>query len=182
MTYKPLSDAPQRQFGPVVNPTTPADDEVADLPGGVFFSARRDEAPSDASVGLYYKDGTGNVRRVRYVSDGRFAFASLDAAAHFVSVGEVLFVPEVDPRAWSAAREAVRRPLPELLALAPGSFFTALGTTENPSSQRHGVYRLGRDGMFRRLLKDQSKGLNWSSAIPADRFGHFGQALAVSEE
>jgi hypothetical protein len=182
MVYKPLSDAPHRQFGPVVNRTTPADDEIADLPGGVFFSARRSNMLAGAPLGLYYKDGTGNVRRVRFGGEGQFTFAPLEAGTNFVSVGEVLFVPEVDPRAWTAVREAVSRPLSELLAVKPGSFFTALGTTENPSSQRRGVYRLGRDGMFRRLLKDQSKGLTWSSAIPADRFGHFGQTLAISEE
>ena len=66
MVYKPLSDAPHRQFGPVVNKTTPADDEIADLPGGVFFSARRSNMLAGAPLGLYYKDGTGNVRRVRF--------------------------------------------------------------------------------------------------------------------
>lgn len=181
MVYKPLSDAPQRQFGPAVTKTTAADDEIADLPGGVFFSARRSDSPA-AGAGLFYKDGTGNVRQVRFGGEAQFTFAPLAPAASFDSVGEVLFVPEVDPRAWTAVRESVSRPLSELLALKPGSFFTALGTTETPSSQRQGVYRLGRDGMFRRLLKDQSKGLTWSSAIPADRFGHFGQGLAVSEE
>jgi hypothetical protein len=181
MVYRPLSDARHQPLGRVEARTTPADDEVSDLPGGVFFSARRTDDPAGTAAGLYYKDGTGNVRRVRLAQD-RFAFAPLDAAANFASVGEVLFVPEVDPRAWTAGREAVARPLPELVALAPGSFFTALGTTENPSSQRHGVYRLARDGMFRRLLKDHTKGLSWSNAIPADRFGHFGQALTVSQE
>jgi hypothetical protein len=182
MVYKPLSDAPHRQFGPVVNKTTPADDEIADLPGGVFFSARHGDTLDGEPAGLYYKDGTGNVRRVRFSGEGQFMFAPIEAGASFASVGEVLFVPEVDPRAWTAVRESVSRPLRDLLAVKPGSFFTALGTTENPSSQRRGVYRLGRDGMFRRLLKDQSKGLTWSSAIPADRFGHFGQTLTVSEE
>jgi hypothetical protein len=182
MAFKPLSDARHQHLGPAANPTTPADDEVADLPVGVFFSARRGDDRPASAAGLFYKDGTGHVRRVRFVADGRFLFAALPGAVKFVSVGDVLFVPEVDPRAWTAAREAVARPLPELSGLTPGSFFTALGTTENPSSQRRGVYRLGRDGMFRRLLKDNAKGLTWSSAIPADRFGYFGQPLSISED
>jgi hypothetical protein len=182
MVYRPLSDARHLSLGAPPKATTRADDEVEDLPGGVFFSARRSGSPPDAPEGLFYKDGTGNVRRVRFGGQGTFTFAALEPAGTFASLGEVLFVPEVDPRAWTAVREATSRPQPELHRLPRGSFFTALGTNDNPQSQRHGVYRLGKDGMFRRLLKDQSQGLHWSNAIPADRFGHFGQTLAVSEE
>ena len=182
MVFKPLSDARHQSLGAPPKATTRADDEVEDLPGGVFFSARRSDTPPDAPEGLFYKDGTGSVRRVRFSGQGTFTFAALDAFGTFASLDEVLFVPEVDPRAWTAVREATSRPLPELQRIARGSFFTALGTNDNPQSQRHGVYRLGKDGMFRRLLKDQSQGLHWSNAIPADRFGHFGQTLAVSEE
>jgi hypothetical protein len=182
MAFTPLSDRRHQPLGVAVRPRSPADDEVADLPEGVFFSASRDDDRPGSAAGLYYKDGTGNVRRVRISGDGRFSFASIAAESSFLSVGDVLFVPEVDPRAWTAAREAVSRPLPELLSLPRGSFFTALGATENAASQRHGVYRLGRDGMIRRLLKDQTKGLHWSSAIPADRFGFFGQSLAVGPD
>jgi len=179
MAFKPLSDARHQPLGAIVLPRTQADDDVADLPEGVFFSATRGDDRPDGAAGLYYKDGTGNVRRVWCASDGRFSFAPVPPS-NFASVSDVLFVPEVDPRAWTAAREAVSRPLPELLKLEPGAFFTALGASESPASQRRGVYRLGRDGMFRRLLKDQPKGLHWSSAIPADRFGDFGQPLAVN--
>ena len=182
MVFKPLSDARHHSLGAPPKATTRADDEVEDLPGGVFFSARRSDVPPDAPGGLFYKDGTGSVRRVRFSGQGTFTFAPLEPSGTFASLDEVLFVPEVDPRAWSAVREATSRPLPELHQLPRGSFFTALGTNDNPQSQRHGVYRLGKDGMFRRLLKDQSKGLHWSNAIPADRFGHFGQILAVSQE
>jgi hypothetical protein len=181
MAFTPLSDARHQPLGTAVNRKTGANDEVADLPEGIFFSARRSDDRPGGDAGLYYKDGTGIVRRVRFAADGRFSFAAMTANASFLAVGDVLFVPEVDPRAWSAAREAVSRPLAELLGLSRGAFFTALGTSENPGSQRYGVYRLGRDGMFRRLLKDQPKGLHWSSAIPADRFGYFGQPLDVVE-
>lgn len=182
MVYKPLSDARHQPLGAAPKPASTGDDEVADLPVGVFFTARQRGGAPDEAEGLFYKDGTGNVRRVRFGGQGTFAFTALDAGAAFASLGEVLFVPEVDPRAWTAARDAARRPEPELLRLARGAFFTALGSTDTPQTQRYGVYRLGKDGMIRRLLKNQSQGLYWSNAIPADRFGHFGQVLSVSED
>jgi hypothetical protein len=182
MVYKPLSDAWNRHLGGASRSVTAADDEVADLPGGVFFSAERDEDAAGSPPGLYYKDATEVVRRVRFTRNGRFEFAALPASGRFRAVVEVLFVPEVDPRAWAAARELATRPLPELSALPPGAFFTGLGASEHPSSQRLGVYRLGNDGMFRRLLKDPTRGLKWSDTIPSNRFGHFGQRLAVHQE
>ena len=162
--------------------STAADDEVLDLPGGVFFSAEQTDEPPETVSGLFYKDATDTVRRVRLAKNGRFEFASVPESSHFRSIGEVLFVPEVDPRAWAAARDAATRPLPELSTLRPGSCFTALGANENPSSHRRGVYRLGNDGMFRRLLKEAPRGLKWSDAIPSDRLAHFGQRLAVAQE
>jgi|WetSurMetagenome_2_1015567.scaffolds.fasta_scaffold20314_4 hypothetical protein len=182
MSYTPLSDRRHQPLGSTPRPRTGADDDVSELPEGVFFSGKRTDDRPDRPAGLYYKDGTGNVRRVRLSADGRFAFAPVSAEARFVAIGDVLFVPEVDPRSWSAAREAATKRLPELKALQPGGFFTALGSSENPASQRYGIYRLGRDRVFRRLLKDQPKGLHWSSAIPADRFGYFDQALDVETE
>jgi hypothetical protein len=182
MVFKPLSDTRHRHLGGTVRTTTAADDEVMDLPGGVFFSAESIDEPSESLSGLFYKDATDTVRRVRLARDGRFEFASIPASAHFRSIGEVLFVPEVDPRAWAAARDSATRPLPELSTLRPGSFFTALGANENPSSHRRGVYRLGNDGMFRRLLKEAPRGLKWSDAIPSDRIAHFGQRLAVTQD
>jgi hypothetical protein len=158
------------------------DDEVADLPGGVFFSAERTDESSERAPGLYYKDATDIVRRVRLGRNGRFQFDSLSESEHFRSVSEVLLVPELDPRAWAAAKDTTSRRLPELVALQPGSFFTALGADENPSSQRCGVYRLGNDGMFRRLLKDSARGLTWSDAIPSNRFGYFNRLLTVTAE
>lgn len=183
MVYIPLSDAPDRHLGPAANArATGADDEVYDLPGGVFFTSGRTDDPPGSRPGLYYKDGTDIVRRVRHARAGTFLFAPLSAAAHFTSAVEVLFVPEVDPRSWTAAQDGARKPLPELAALRRGSFFTALAATESHSSSRFGVYRLSSDGMFRRLLKEHARGLKWSDAIPSDRFGHFGQCLAINEE
>jgi hypothetical protein len=182
MAFTPLSDARHQPLGAAPRANATADDDVADLPEGVFFSARTSVEQPNTPVGLYYKDGTGNVRRVRFSSDGKFSFAGVPAGVQFVALDDVLFLPEVDPRAWSAAREAVTKPLPELHSLAQGAFFTALGTSENPGTQRYGVYRLGRDRVYRRLLKDQPKGLHWSSAIPADRFGYFGKIIAVEPD
>jgi hypothetical protein len=182
MTYKPLSDTRHRPLGATVRAVNAAADEVADLPGGVFFSALDEEEPADGLQGLYYKDGTDTVRRVRLARNGQFQFASLPEPASFRSVGEILLVPEVDPRAWAAVKDTAIRPLPELASLRSGSCFTALGANENPASQRRGVYRLGSDGMFRRLLKDPGRGLNWSDTIPINRFGHFSQSLAMHED
>jgi hypothetical protein len=165
-----------------VKTTTASDDEVQDLPGGVFFSGEILVEPPETLPGLFYKDATDTVRRVWLARSGRFEFAPFPASAHFRSVGELLFVPELDPRAWAAARSAATRPLPELSTLRPGSFFTALSANENEASHRRGVYRLGNDGMFRRLLKEAPRGLKWSDAIPSDRFAYFGQRLAVTQE
>ena len=182
MVFKPLSDSRHRSLGAAAKTTTQADDDVDDLPVGVFFSAERSDVPSGSEPGLYYKDGTGSVRRVRFGRAGRFGFAALDEGVHFVALGEILVVPEVDPRAWAAAPDAVTKPLPQLATLNAGSFFTALGATEHSSWHRRGVYRLGKDGMIRRLLKDPARGLRWSDAIPGDRFGEFGQRLDVHED
>jgi hypothetical protein len=73
-------------------------DEDSGVPAGVFFSARRSTGPLAGAAGLLYERGTGNVRRVRFAADGRFVLAALAAGASVVSVGAVLFVPEVDPR------------------------------------------------------------------------------------
>lgn len=182
MGYKPLSDAQNRHLGAEVKTTTAADDEVADLAGGEFFCAERTDDSPESLPGLYYKAAVETVRRVRVARNGGFLFNSLPESASFRTVTEVLSVPEVDPRAWAATKDATTKPLPELTALRPGSFFTAFGAAESPSLQLRGVYRLGNDGMFRRLLKDQNRGPRWSDAIPSDRFGAFGHRLAVSEE
>lgn len=181
MTYKPLSDARHRPLGATVRAVAAIADEIADLPGGSFFIALDEETPEDGLQGVYYKDGTDTVRRVMLALNGQFQFASLPVTASFRSVGEIVLVPEIDPRTWAAAKDTAIRPLPELASLRPGSCFTALGATENPASQRRGVYRLGSDGMFRRLLKSPDRGLNWSGTIPSNRFGHFGQCLAMHE-
>lgn len=182
MVYKPLSDARSPHLGATkpLNTSEP-NSEVDDLPVGVFFAANRQGDPADCLHGLYYKDGVGAIRRVGYTKTDRFAFLPVKDAADMLRVGTVLFVPEVDPRAWVAAPEVASHRPPELSTIARGGFFTALGVTEHPSSQRFGVYRVGRDGMVRRLLKDSIKGLNWSEAIPFDRFSHFGQQLEVPE-
>jgi hypothetical protein len=182
MVFKPLSDVHNRHLGTAVKVNTAADDDIADLPGGVFFSAERTDEPAAGLPCLYYKDATDIVRRVRLAGNGRFQFEPLSESGHFGSLGEVLFVPEVDPRAWAAAKDTATKPLPELAAMPANSCFTALGANENPSSRRRGVYRVGNDGMFRRLLKEPGSGLKWSDAIPSDRFGYFGQHLAVTKE
>jgi hypothetical protein len=183
MIYKPLSDARHQPLstGTGTKNTTPADEEVDDLPGGVFFSGDRSDKPEGEQTSLFYKDGTGGVRRVRFTRTSRFEFTALAEGTHFVSLGEILVVPEVDPRSWVAAREKVAKPPEQLGTLPAGAFFTALGASEHPSWHRRGVYRLGRDGMLRRLLKDPAQGLKWSDAIPGDRLGDFGQRLAVPE-
>jgi len=181
MAFKPLSDDWNRPLGAGMRPATSAGDEIDSLPPGVFFGGRR-SGDAVTAAGVFYKDGTGNVRRVTLTNQGAFVFAALSDSETFVAVGEELAIPELDPRAWSATRERAGAVLPELASLAPGSFFTALGTAENRASHRCGVYRLGKDGLFRRLLKDARQGLKWSSAISAERFGYFGQLLAVAEE
>jgi hypothetical protein len=181
MAYKPLSDARHQPLGSAPARTTPTDDEIDELPGGVFFSARRGDETATATPGMYYKDGTGGVRRVRFTRDSRFEFAPLDPKVRFAGLGEILVVPEVDPRSWVAAREKVAKPPEQLAKLPGGSFFTALAASEHPSWHRRGVYRLGRDGMIRRLLKDPAQGLKWSDVIPGDRLGDFGNCLGVPE-
>jgi hypothetical protein len=182
MVFKPLGGTHPRHLGSETDTATAADDEVADLPGGIFFSAERNGEAAGGLQGLYYKDARSVVRRVRRARGGGFHFAALAANDRFRAIGKVLFVPDVDPRAWASATEKTTAPPPELFALPPGAVFTALGATESSEWQRQGVYGLDRGGLFRRLLKDVVLGLNWSDPIPADRFGQFGQRLSVDDE
>lgn len=182
MVYRPLSDISARHLGVKEKTSTPADDEVAELPGGVFFGASRtDEAPGTLP-GLYYKDATDIVRRVCYGRDGRFRFDALPESGQFRSIGDVLFVPDLDPRAWATHVDLRSRTRPSMSGIRPGTFFTGLVGTETLAQQRLGVYRLDNDGMFRRLLKERARGLKWSEAIPSDRFVHFGESLAVGDD
>jgi hypothetical protein len=179
MVFKPLGSSQGRHLGSATQTVTAGDDEVADLPGGVFFSAERTDEDAAALAGLYYKDGRGVVRRVRLAKTGEFQFVAVASSGNFRAVSDILFVPELDPLAWASATDVAKLPLADLSALARGSVFTALGATESLASERRGVYRVGRDGLFRRLLRDPAHGLHWSDPIPAGRFGHVGGRLGV---
>jgi hypothetical protein len=179
--YKPLSNPRHRHLGSDVKSVTDAQDEVADLPGSLFFSGRVQDAESGDPPGLFYKDQTEKIRRVLLTKTGGFRFSAVLEPEEFEALGEVLFVPEVDPRAWSSARDAARQTPEEFGRLKPGDVFTALGSTEDLSSHLRGVYQLGPAGEIRRLLRGNARGLEWSDRIPRDRFGNFGAVLAVLE-
>lgn len=179
--YKSLGDRQHHHLGNQATASIDAQEEVADLPGSVFFSARVGGDPAARPPGLFYKDPTGSTRRVLITKAGAFQFSPLVDLERFAQFCEILFVPEVDPRAWAAAKDTAKHsPVPvEFAELEPGTFFTALGSTESLSSQRRGVYRLGRAGTIQRLLKDATQGLVWSGSIPKDRFGNFGERLTI---
>jgi hypothetical protein len=100
----------------------------------------------------------------------------------FITFGEVLFVPDMDPRAWTAAREAAAGPVSEMPKLEPGTFFSALSLSESLSSNRRGVYRVGEDHLTRRLLKPSGQGLSWSNPIPVAKLVAFGEMLNIKKD
>ena len=187
MAYKPLSDQrhhPISQAGTAsqAGPATEVELDVEDLPGSTFFSGRRDGDRLDGLCSVFYKDQAAATRRVLFDKAGGFRFSPVIEPRQFITFGEVLFVPDMDPRAWTAARDTTAGPVSEMPKLEPGTVFSALSMSESLSSNRRGVYSVGDDRLTRRLLKPAGQGLSWSSPIPVAKLAAFGEVLSVRKD
>ena len=179
--YKPLSAPRHNPLGSKTEVGSDLEEDILDLPGSVFFSGRRPGDPAGGPPSLFYKDQVGAIRRVLFTRGNTFRFSPVLEPDEFSAFGEVLFVPELDPRAWAAAKDGEGEMMPELSSLVSGTFFTALGMTESLASTRRGVYRKMDDGSLRRRLQPATLGLRWSDPIPANRLSAFGEILSVPE-
>ena len=180
--FKPLGSSSYRPLGSKGPAENEAAERIESLPGSVFFAAWESGADRTRAPGVYYKDRHDILRRLVARAPGGFRYLPAIELEAFAELGTIIFIPELDPRAWAANPEQVGKEIPEIDALPADCFFSALQVGESKDSNRLGVYHLGADGRIRRLLRNFHGGIELSEPVPRDRFEAFGEVVSLQEK